>query len=137
VAAHEAGHLAGGRAVGFAPRLAQVGPVVVRRVGRRWYAEWDWRQPWLDGRVFCDVRRPDRWRLAVYVAAGPAASLLAGAAAVGLAVAADVPLVRGGAGLFAVHSAFFGAVNLLPMRVGRLHSDGLALWRLLAAGRVG
>jgi hypothetical protein len=129
---HELGHVVGGRWVGMVPFQVIVGPVTFRRVGNRWRAGWVRHQPWLGGRAICRNRPADRWRMALFLASGPAANFAAGLAA-GFAAVLTVPSpVRAGLGLFAVHSLFFGAMNLLPFRERRLDSDGLALFGLLS-----
>jgi hypothetical protein len=134
IAVHELGHLLGGRPVGLSPRFAHVGPITLARQGGRWPLGWDARQPWL-GRAVCDPQRTSRWRAAVFVGAGPLASLVAAAAAGLLAVASSPSLLGCWAGLFAVHSLSFGIVNLLPLRELSQPSDGLVLWPLLTGQR--
>lgn len=135
VVAHEAGHLGAGAALGLGPRFAHVGPVTIRRSAGRWRLGWDVRQSWVGGRVVCD-RAGCRWRMGVFLLAGPLANLILGGLALGLLAAGLPPAGRSWAGLFASHSLLFGAANLLPLREGRLDSDGAALLRLLVAGTV-
>ncbi|HEY8504322.1 MAG TPA: hypothetical protein VIL46_07045 [Gemmataceae bacterium] len=130
VAAHEAGHLLGGRWVGLATRFAHVGPITITRERGGWRPGWDPRRPWI-GRAVCEPWPASRWRAALFVAAGPLANFAAAPVAALLALAWSPSLPGCWAGLFAVHSAFFGAVNLLPLKERSFPSDGLALWRLL------
>jgi hypothetical protein len=133
VAAHELGHVFGGACAGLRPQFAHVGPITFTRWAGRWSLGWDRRQSWLGGRVVCARPPESRARMAVFLLAGPSANLVAGvAAAVWFADAGLPALPRCWAGLLAVQSLFLGVVNLVPLRVGRLDSDGLALCRLLA-----
>lgn len=137
VAAHELGHVLGGACVGLRPQFAHVGPITFTRRAGRWALGWDGRQSWLGGQVVCARLAGSRARMAAFLLAGPSANLVAGvAAAVWFADARLPALPRCWAGLLAVQSLFFGALNLMPLRAGRLDSDGLALCRLLAGRAV-
>jgi hypothetical protein len=131
VAIHEGGHLLGGRLAGLSPFFAHVGPVTFAKRDGRWRVGWDPRQPCLTGRVICDLRRAGRARVAVFLAAGPAANLATGVVALVVALLPSWPLAQAWAGQMAVWSLAFGTFNLLPLRERLFDSDGLALWRVL------
>jgi hypothetical protein len=131
IAVHEFGHVLGARAVGYVPLFVHVGPLTFQKVDLRWRAGWDRRQPWYAGKTVCFLRARNRWRTAVFIAAGPLASLLSGLIA-GEAATRPGPVALGTLiGFFAVFSLFFGLANLLPVRDRRLDSDGRALLRLV------
>lgn len=136
-AAHEAGHILAGAFVGFRPQFAHVGPVTWTRGFGGWRLGWDWRRPWLGGRAICAFRMRSRWRMAVFLFGGPFANLALGLIAFALAAASLPALPRCCLGLFAIHSLLLGFANLLPLRERWFDSDGLALWRLFAAAKVG
>ena len=135
LAVHEAGHVAGGRLVGFRLLLLVVGPVQVAREkdGLRWGLN---RSFGLAGGLALSVPTDDRdlhRRTAVTVAGGPAASLALGALGLGLWAA-----LGGAASAVAllVGLASFGiaAVTLWPGRPGGLPTDGARLLRLARGG---
>ncbi|HEU4455732.1 MAG TPA: hypothetical protein VFR81_21895 [Longimicrobium sp.] len=140
VAAHEAGHLLGGRWMGFRFHLFVVGPVRLSRVGGRVRPGLN-RSMALGGGVALSVppdARELRTRFAAVAAGGPAASLAcAAAAAAAYALVGDWPLARLCLGVFAVLSAALGAVTLVPNAAGGLPSDGARLLRLARPGAVG
>ncbi len=131
IVCHEAGHLLGGWMAGLSPRFARVGPITLVRERAGWRLRWDSQNSWLGGYAECQGRAAERWRMILFLLAGPATNLLCGLLA-GFLIAAPLPaLLRGWLGLFAILSLFYGSVNLLPFREQHLNSDGLALLRLL------
>ena len=134
VAVHEVGHVLGGGSVGWTARFVRVGPVCWTRIGKSWRIGWTPRSSWLTGKVETVLGPRDRWRLVVFLLAGPAANIILAAVAGGIA-AAPIPLpLRCGAGLLGVISLCLGVLSLVPLRERGEASDGLNLWRLLAHG---
>jgi hypothetical protein len=134
--AHEAGHALAAGTGGWPVRFAHAGPLTLTRAAGGWRLGWDARLWAQGGLVLADLGPGGRWRAAAFIAAGPAANLLLGVAAVPLIAEGLPPLLRASGGLFAVHSLCMAALNLVPHRTRRVDSDGLALWRLLTGGRV-
>ncbi|HEX2188091.1 MAG TPA: hypothetical protein VHG51_04300 [Longimicrobiaceae bacterium] len=147
IAAHEAGHLLGGRLAGFRALLFVVGPLRVERHGDGFRAGWN-RSAAIAGGLAVSVpedTRDLRRRTALLVAGGPVTSLLAGAAALAMraplgldalprdagfaAYLASMALLLGG-----VTSLGIGAATLIPARTGGFYSDGARLLRLLRGG---
>ena len=133
LAIHEAGHVLGGAYVGLAPETVHIGPITFARRAGFWSARWDWSRPLLGGWVSCALPAENRWRVVVFVLAGPLANLVLGFIAVWGAIRELPALASCWVGLIAVQSLFLGALSLVPMRAGELDSDGLALYRLLRA----
>ena len=136
LAAHEAGHALAATAVGWPVRFLHAGPLTLTRHGGGWRLGWDRRLWGEGGLVRTDPGPGRRWRVALLVAAGPAANLALAAAAALLLAPGLPPLLRCGGGLFAIHSLVLGTLSLVPHQMKRVDSDGLALWRLLTAGRI-
>lgn len=148
LAAHEAGHLLGGRGAGFRFALFVLGPLRLSRApgGIRPGLN---RNPALygggavsaPGRMSRDLRRGFRWT----VAGGPLASLVGGLAALAAYRAAGLDAVSPAShGLpayfasvavlaFAGTSLLTAAVTLLPTSLGGLPSDGARFLRLSRA----
>lgn len=146
IATHELGHLIGGRLVGFRFRLLTVGPLrVVRSNGRiRFglnrnliqYAGMAGSSP--------DDPTGMRWRMALVLAAGPVASLLAGSMALALLIT-DVPdtlirdryagfVVARSVALFAAGSLAVGVITAMPGGSRGRPTDGSRLLELLGRG---
>jgi hypothetical protein len=134
LAAHEAGHALAAAAGGWPVRFMHAGPLTLTRCGGGWRLGWDTRLWGEGGRVNVNPGPGRRWRVALFVAAGPATNLALAAAAAPLLAKGLPPLLRACGGLFAVHSLVLGALSLVPHRARRADSDGLALWRLLTGG---
>ncbi|MFO0810769.1 MAG: site-2 protease family protein [Gemmataceae bacterium] len=158
-AAHELGHLAGGRLAGLPLQSVTIGLVRVEMwAGRpRWRLNRDWFRHAGIVRFFTPTN--ERWRVAVMVAAGPATNLAIGA--VCLTVAAlvnpgppaaafpglarsswgDVALAWPGSALTAwlnitgLVSLYLGAGTLVPGRAAGLRTDGGQLLDMLIASR--
>jgi hypothetical protein len=88
VAAHEAGHLAGGALAGFKPLIIAVWPMKLQREASSWRVTW-LRGSKLAGFVSMEPRGENDLakRIFLMVAAGPFASALTGLGAAGLALA--------------------------------------------------
>jgi hypothetical protein len=136
LAAHEAGHALAATVAGWPVRFLHAGPLTLTRHRGGWRLGWDRRLWGEGGLVQTDPGPGRRWRVALFVAAGPAANLALAAAAVPLIAPVLPPLLRCWGGLFAVHSLVLGTLSLVPHQMRRVDSDGLALWRLLTAGRL-
>lgn len=146
VAAHEAGHVLGGRLAGFRTLLFIVGPLRLERTGDGFTVGLN-RSVLLAGGLAAmvpiglgDLRR----RTIVMVAAGPLASLMLGAQLLAVYQATSSFLVRGdasptlhlaGLALAAAGgmSLLIGALTLLPGRSGGFYSDGARMLRLMRA----
>jgi hypothetical protein len=134
LAVHEGGHVLGGRLAGWRARSVRVGPVTLTRRQGRWALGWRCRAGWLTGWVETGPGPADRWRPALFVGAGPAASLALGAVA-GAVAAAGLPSgLRCWAALFAVHSVCLGVWSVVPLKERGHATDGLRLWRLAVRG---
>jgi hypothetical protein len=147
VAAHEAGHLLGGRMAGFRALLFVVGPLRIERTGDGARVHLN-RSAALAGGLAVSVpedTRDLRRRTLLMVAGGPGASLLLGALALaareplGLAaVPAGAPFARALAALallvFALASLGIGIATLVPARTGGFYTDGARMLQLLRTG---
>ncbi len=147
IAVHEVGHLLGGRIAGFRALLLVVGPLRVERseVGTRVGLN---RSLGLAGGLAVSAPRDTRdlrRRTLLLVAGGPAASLLAGAAAYAARAALGLGALPAGAGAgttlgsvgllaFAVFSAAIGVAALIPGRTSGFYTDGARILRLLRGG---
>jgi hypothetical protein len=146
IATHEFGHLIGGRLVGFRFRLLTVGPLrVVRAHGRIRFG--------LNRNLFRYAgvagSSPDdptgmRWRMATVLAAGPAASLVAGGFALALMLTetpeamlrdwyAEFMAARAVA-LFAAGSIAVGVITIMPGGSPGRPTDGSRIVELLGKG---
>jgi hypothetical protein len=134
VLVHELGHLVGGLLIGFRFNYIRIGPLRIERSGKfNW--RWSWR--FLGGGATSALpvsRSALRWRLFLFVAAGPAASL-----ACALYVFKIMPRnnsMGAAVGLgFVVISTLMGFTNLLPLQRKGTMLDGLKLWILLFSKR--
>ena len=133
VAVHEVGHLVTGIACGFRVKEFRVSCI-------RWRdgLELDWRGAnLLSGWVNMQLTRPDdrlRLRYLLFVAAGPLANLIF---ATLLYPAAVHQSTWGGIAKYLfVGSILLSVVNLIPMKVRRLTSDGLQLVKVLFGRKV-
>jgi hypothetical protein len=124
LAAHEMGHIAAGRWVGFDFLNIQVGPLCLDRPSYRWRVTWQPVSFGLGGRAtmtFHGKLGLPRCS-AIFAAGGPAANLLFALAAGLVVVAVPAPGSSAAAvavGLLkgcAVQGAILGAYNLLPVR---------------------
>jgi hypothetical protein len=144
VAAHELGHVAGGRIAGFRLLLFIVGPFRVERTA-------DGFRPGLNRSILLsgglaamaplglqDLRR----RTVVMVSMGPVASLMVGAQFLALFQATSPLLLQAGAGFpsqlaailllaTGLLSLLLGILTLVPGRAGGFYSDGARLLRLM------
>lgn len=132
VLVHEAGHLIGGLLAGLRFNYIQVGPLKVERSGKI-----SWRLTWhaLAGGATSALpvsRSALRWRLSLFVVAGPAANL-ASAFLVFNALPRDNSMVAAVGLIFVAISTLFGFVNLLPIQSEGTMLDGLKIWILLFA----
>jgi hypothetical protein len=134
VAVHEVGHVLAGGGVGWRARFVRVGPVCWTRRGKSWRLGWTPRSGWLTGKVETVLGPRDKWRLVVFLLAGPAANIILAAVAGGIAAAPVWLLLRCGTCLLSVISLYLGVLSLVPLRERGEASDGLNLWRLLAQG---
>ncbi|MBA2692558.1 MAG: hypothetical protein H0U65_08710 [Rubrobacter sp.] len=132
---HEAGHILGGKLVGFRFMLFVVGPVKLHatengvRLGlNRSLAM----AGGLGGAAPTDSRNLTR-RMMAYVAGGPFASFVLAAVSVGVAVVAP-PSVGIVFGAMAAMSLFIGIATLIPNKLGGFSSDGARLLMLRRGG---
>jgi hypothetical protein len=146
IAAHEAGHVLGGRLGGFRLLLFIVGPLKVERTPDGFRAGVN-RSIMLAGGLaaMSPVGLHDlRQRALLLVAGGPVVSLMVGAQFLALYQAASPWLLRDGApfvsqvGAIALlviggASVLIGAVTLIPGRSGGFYSDGARMLRLMKA----
>jgi len=146
---HELGHLAGGRLAGFRAYLLAVGPLAARRTEGGWRLGLS-RSPgaWAGLAASAPQKTRDlRSRMGLYIAGGPATSVLAGAGAMALALLLGSLLGVGEAaaggplavsllwlGTFGVLSVGLGLLTLIPGRTEGLYTDGGRLLRLARAG---
>ena len=150
IALHEAGHLLGGRLVGFRSLLYVVGPLRMEHGAAGWRARLN-RDAMLWGGIVASVPEDDRdlrRRMMTLVAGGPAMSLVGGVLAGLLLVAVEsrwspgsgVPdgvgshLAATWLGLFAAASLGIGLVTLVPGRAGGFETDGAQLFKLMRGG---
>lgn len=133
--AHELGHVIGGRLVGFRFRLLIVGPLKIDRVDERLRIGLN-RSLALAGGLAAASPADDRnltRRMLIYVAGGPAMSLLFGATALLLQ-----PFTTGapafGLSLVGLASLAIALVTLIPMRADGFASDGARILMLLRGG---
>jgi hypothetical protein len=144
IAAHEAGHVLGGRLAGFRTLLFIVGPLRIERTVDGFTAGLN-RSVMLAGGLAAmvpaglhDLRR----RTIVMVAGGPMVSLMLGAQLLAVYQATSPFLVRPD-GALAAHlvaltlaaaggmSLLIGMLTLLPSRTGGFYSDGARMLRLM------
>ena len=136
IAFHELGHVAAGCSLGLVFQSIAIGPIVIKHESSRWTV--NLRSGLLSGLTSMSLDRiyKVRKRLIVYVAAGPAAGLLLGMAALiclRLAINRDdafLSLILTG---LAGSSILINASSLLPYRIGRIASDGMRLKVLLCS----
>jgi hypothetical protein len=135
IVVHELGHVLGGRLVGFRFRLLIVGPFKIDRIDTRLRLGWN-RSVALAGGIAAASPTDDRdliRRMLVYVAGGPAMSLIFGATALLLQPFTDGTLafVLSMVGLASLAIAL---VTLIPMRSDGFSSDGARIRMLLRGG---
>ncbi len=154
VAAHEAGHLLGGKLAGFRWSMYVAGPLKVRRTRGSFKVEVNDR--WLPMGMAVSIPSDHhnlRRRIALMLAGGPGANLLLGliAAAVMYALLSAFPsrparrewLQDPAAQLafmlvvqIAAQSLFQGVVNLVPLKEKGMSSDGARILMLLRGGQL-
>jgi hypothetical protein len=129
-AIHELGHVSAGCSLGLRFESVAIGPIWVRREYGRWTV--NLRRHLTSGLTFmsldriCRVRR----RLTIYVAAGPAASVLTGTIALlgsRVAIDHDDAFVATILICFGVYSLYISCLSLRPVRYGHFASDGMLL----------
>lgn len=135
LAFHEAGHILGGKLVGFRFMLFVVGPVKiystengVRLAMNRSLAM----AGGLGGAAPADSRNLTR-RMMAYVAGGPVASFILAVASIGAAVVSP-PSVGTVFGVMFTMSLFIGIATLIPNKFGGFTSDGARLLMLRRGG---
>lgn len=135
IAIHEFGHLIAGWCVGLRFKGVRIDPFRIRIDSGQW--KFRIRPKLFGGFAFMSLDRVRRVRrrLVAYVAGGPAASIVCGAAA---AVAGEIGVARQYDSawptfleFFGVWSLVIGCVSLFPFRVGRYANDGMLLRALL------
>lgn len=132
---HEAGHILGGKLVGFRFLLFVVGPVKLYAAegGVRFGINRSLAMAGgLGGAAPTDSRNLRR-RMMLYVAGGPVASLVLAALSFGVALVAS-PSVGLVFGITSLTSLFVGVVTLVPSKFGGFVSDGSRLLMLLRGG---
>lgn len=147
LAAHEAGHLLGGRLAGFRFLLFIVGPLKIHRERDRIRLELN-RSAGLAGGIAACVpedARDLRRRTLMMVAGGPLASLVTGAFALGLFFGLDLQGLPPESGLAALYGSVallmfgggslgIGLVTLIPGRTSGFWTDGARILQLLRGG---
>jgi Peptidase M50B-like len=130
VLVHEAGHVIGAVLAGLRFNYIRVGPVQVEQSGKiSW--RWTWRALGSGATSALPVSRSARrWRLCLFVAAGPAANLVC-AFLVFKALPRDNSMLAAGGLVFVALSTLVGILNLLPIRSHGIMLDGLEIWILL------
>jgi len=121
---HELGHLWMGRAVGFRWKYFRIGPFQLDhslKFSRGWPSEMN---IWGMATFFPEEMKGHRWRFILMVLAGPVTNIATGSIALLLPLKDSLPL-----GTFITVSLYFGATNLLPIRFGRILSDGGKIMR--------
>ncbi|HEV2324441.1 MAG TPA: site-2 protease family protein [Terracidiphilus sp.] len=139
-ALHEAGHATVGLALRMQLRAFAVGPLRWAVREGRWTFQFQPRNllslGGATGVIPVDPNQ-SRWAEIAMIAAGPAASLAAGAAATAAAFMVKGTQL-GGAWEFLALASTFGfisfAFNLIPLRPQALYSDGARIYQLLAGG---
>lgn len=135
ILAHELGHVLGGRLAGFRFRLLIVGPLKIDRNGARLRIGLN-RSLALAGGLAAASPADDRdlrRRMLIYVAGGPATSLLLGAGALLVRpLLSGVPALT--LSLIGFASLMIALVTLIPMRAGGFSSDGARILMLLRGG---
>ncbi len=134
IAVHELGHVAAGYSSGFIFQSAAVGPIEISRESARWKI--NVRHSLLTGLTSMSLDRfyKVRKRLMIYNAAGPAAGLLLGTAAIEclrLSIEGDRPVLSLIFMALAASSIFLSVGSLVPMRHSGIASDGMNLKVLL------
>ena len=131
---HELGHLVGGLLIGFRFNYVRIGPLRVERSGKVTW-EWTWRFLGTGATSTLPASRSAlRWRLCLFVAAGPAASLVSAFCVFKIMPRNNSMGAAVGLG-FVVVSTLMGFTNLLPIQRGGTLLDGLKLWILLFSKR--
>jgi hypothetical protein len=137
---HELAHTATGLALGMKLRGFLIGPFQWHIRDGRWEFQFTPQGILLPGGATAVVPVTadfPRWNYISMVAAGPLATLLTGALALRVALAAngDSPLQhRDVLALFGAWSLVIGATNLLPFRISGSYSDGAHIFHLLSGG---
>jgi hypothetical protein len=142
IAVHEAGHLLAGSLAGLRPLVVAMGPLLLIRGNGRLRFHLNRHPATWGGLVVCVPRQTDApvgnslvQRMLIYIAGGPAMSLLAAMAALGLMSALASPAWSAALALFATFSLALGAAALIPStQPGGMQSDGRRLVRLMAGG---
>jgi hypothetical protein len=128
---HELGHVATGLLAGFEIRAVRVGPVLFRRKDVQvWKGT---KQGLTSGFVMAQFRQlPDRsaaWQCFAFIIGGPLANLLA--APVLLWLSFHLTIAETVCSPLSVACAFYGAINLIPMKTRIGYSDGAKVCWLL------
>jgi hypothetical protein len=147
LAAHEAGHLLGGRLAGFRFMLFIVGPLKIHRERDRIRLGLNRNAGLVGGLAACMPEDPRdlRRRTLTMVAGGPLASLVTGAFALGLFFGLDLQSLPPESGLAALYgsvallmygggSLTIGVVTLIPGRTSGFLTDGARILQLLRGG---
>jgi tetratricopeptide (TPR) repeat protein len=127
---HELGHAVAGLLLGMKLRMFALGPLEWSRSKGKWKFELTLKKMALrDGAVglLPAAPRTPRWHGALVAAAGPAANLISGAAALCVAITSNSasPLESHGfLALFGAMSLAMGISSLVPFRMGQYYSDG-------------
>lgn len=133
---HEAGHLFGGIMVGMKPAFLMVGPLKLVFSGFKASLALNKTLSTWGGLAVCIPRdgRTKPIEMVLMIGAGPAASLLGGLFALGMAGFLEGPysLV---VGFFAILSLAIGFATLLPIRAGGFDSDGGQLLQLATGSK--
>ena len=139
LAAHEAGHLIGGKLVGWRATRYVVGPIDLLRMPTGWSLRAN-RNIGLWGGLAVSLPRDAarlRQRMRVMVAGGPSTSIMLGA----IALIASALVRNSGTGaipfvtaflllVFGFASVLIGGITLIPGKTGGYLTDGSQLWRL-------
>jgi hypothetical protein len=135
---HEFGHILAGWSMGFRFEAVAIGPIWIKRESGK--LKLRPRSGITGGLTFMSLDRiwRVRRRLIVKVAGGPAASLLASAAALAFVVVSrsrNEPALTVFLIFFGIFSLYMSLLSVQPTRAGRYASDGMLLRALLCSKR--
>jgi hypothetical protein len=137
---HELGHTSVGLALGMKLRVFYVGPFQWRCQGGKWVFKFAPQEILLTGGVTGVVpatREFPVWRHVAMIVAGPLANLVTGLLAFWIVFSTDMDTAGVGVGLLALFGAFSlatFALNLIPVRVANLYSDGARIYQFVSGG---
>jgi Zn-dependent protease len=135
---HELGHAIAAAALGMQFTSFTLGPLRLQREKCRWKFSFEFKMCLKRaGAVGAlpKTAKPPRWHGACVAVAGPAANLLSSVVVLLAYAATDIgqwTMIDGYIVLFGATSFFYAAINLIPLRVGQLYSDGARFYQSVA-----